>query len=225
VSLAGRALGVLLLPLGSRVVTIRSGPNAGARMELDLAHEKTFWAGTYEPEVTAVIEGLDLTGKTAWDVGAHAGYFSLALARSGAHVVALEANHETAERLRRNAALNRTEIDVVESAVAAEAGLVWFDAVPGQRRAQSKITESGGSRVAAVTLDGLLGQYGAPAFVKMDIEGAELPVLRAAPRLLDAKPTILVEVHRERDESEVDALLAAAGYGVGWTGSRLLATP
>ncbi len=224
-SFAGRALGIVLGPLGTRVVTVRSGPIAGARMALDLAHEKTFWAGTYEPEVTGVIESVELDGRQAWDVGAHAGYFALTLARRGARVVALEANPETAERLRRNITLNEADVEVVEAAAAAEPGHVSFDAVPGQRRAQSKISESGGTRVEAITLDGLLDRFGAPAFVKMDIEGAELPALRAAPRLVAAKPTILVEVHRERDEPELDTLLRDAGYGVAWTGSRLLATP
>jgi len=222
VSLLSRALTVALSPLGARVVTIRSGPIAGARMELDLAHEKSFWAGSYEPEVRQVIERLDLAGKHAWDIGAHAGYFSLALARRGASVVALEANPETAARLRRNVALNDAKVEVAEAAAAPEAGTVSFDVVAGQRRAKSRISESGGTQVEAVTLDGLLDRFGAPAFVKMDIEGAELPALRAAPRFLAARPTVLIEVHRERDREELAALFA--DYDVSWIGPRLFAS-
>jgi hypothetical protein len=59
----------------------------------------------------------------------------------------------------------------------------------------------------------------------MDIEGAELPALRAAPRLLAAKPAILVEVHKgKRQRRETAALLEEAGYSVEWTGWRILAT-
>jgi FkbM family methyltransferase len=191
-------------------------------MALDLAHEKTFWAGTYEPEVRDIAEGLDLTGKLVWDVGAHAGYFSLVFARRGAQVVALEANPRTALRLRRNVALNDAAVEVVEAAAAAEPGEVSFDAVPGRRRAQSRISGAGGLRVPAVTLDELLDRFGPPHFIKMDIEGAELPALRAAPRLLAAKPSLLIEVHRERDKQPLEELLAE--YDVRWIGSRLFAT-
>ncbi|HEV2592622.1 MAG TPA: FkbM family methyltransferase [Gaiellaceae bacterium] len=224
-SLAGRTLKVLLRPLGERVVTIRSGPLAGARMELDVANEKSFWSGSYEPEVRDVIEALDLDGKPAWDVGAHAGYFTLMLAWRGAHVVSLEPNADTAARLRRNVALNGATVDVVEAAATVEEGEVSFTVVEGQRRAESRISDTDGVRVQAVTLDGLLDRFGAPAFVKMDIEGAELPALRAAPRLLAAKPTVLVEVHRKRHRDELEALFASAAYDVRWIGPRLLATP
>ena len=217
-----QALTVLLRPLGARVVTIRGGPNAGARMRLDLAHEKTFWTGTYEPEVAEVVARLDLGGKRVWDVGAHAGYFSLAFARAGARVLALEANPETAARLRRNVALNDAAVEVVEAAAAPEDGEVSFSVVAGRRRPQSRISETGGTRVAAVTLDGLLDRFGAPDFVKMDIEGAELPALQAAPRLLAARPKLFIEVHRERDKEPLAELLG--GYDVRWIGSRILAT-
>ena len=106
---ASRVLTWVLLPFGERVVTVRRGPVAGSRMQLDLAHEKRYWLGHYEPAVEQVVTGLDLTGRTAWDVGAHIGYFTLLLARKADGVVAVEANPETAKRLRRPTGLTREQ--------------------------------------------------------------------------------------------------------------------
>jgi FkbM family methyltransferase len=194
-------------------------------MELDLAHEKSFWNGSYEPDVVEIVSRFDLGGKRVWDVGAHAGYFSLLFARRGAEVVAFEANPHNAARLRSNVARNAAAVSVVEAAVNAEAGVVAFKLVPGRRRAQSSISAEGNTRVKAVTLDDELDRLGMPYFVKMDIEGAELPALRAAPRLLAAKPILLVEVHRGRRQRAATAeLLSEAGYTVEWVGWRILAT-
>lgn len=223
---AGRVLTVALLPFGERVVTVRKGPLQGARMAIDLAHEKTFWAGTYEPEVQETVASLELAGTTVWDIGAHAGFFSLLFARAASRVVAVEANPATAARLRRNVELNRAPIEVVEAAVADAAGEVTFEVFPGARRAQSAISETGTLRVKAITLDGLLERFGPPSFVKMDVEGAELRAIRAAPRLLDARPTFLVEVHHgDRQRRDTETLFADAAYSVEWTGWRLLARP
>ena len=64
-SLLARASTVALRPFGTRVVTVRAGSLAGARMALDLAYEKSFWAGTYEPHVQEAMSALDLKGLTA----------------------------------------------------------------------------------------------------------------------------------------------------------------
>jgi FkbM family methyltransferase len=66
--------------------------------------------------------------------------------------------------------------------------------------------------VPTVTLDGLLDATFAPDLVKIDVEGAELLVLRGAGRLLaEVRPALLLEV-AESNAEPVGELLTAARY-------------
>ena len=69
------------------VVVELSGPLAGYRMRLDMrAGHRRYALGTYEPEVTALILSMLKNGKTALDIGANIGYFTLLMA----HLVGLK---------------------------------------------------------------------------------------------------------------------------------------
>jgi hypothetical protein len=72
----------------------------------------------------------------------------------------------------------------------------------------------GDEEVETVTLDGLLDRFGAPGFIKLDIEGGEVEALRAAERLLATKPIILCELHGDAARELVVGHLRAAGYEV-----------
>jgi hypothetical protein len=63
-----------------------------------------------------------------------------------------------------------------------------------------------------VSLDGLLDISPPPAVVKIDVEGAEVSVLRGAQRLLEQiRPRILCEVSSGNRE-EASSILKSAGY-------------
>ena len=70
--------------------------------------------------------------------------------------------------------------------------------------------------VQVTTLDDALSGRRPPSFVKIDVEGQELALLRGAARMLRAtRPTLLVEIeqrHQERPIAETFALLAQHGY-------------
>lgn len=83
------------------------------------------------------------------------------------------------------------------------------------------IGEKGGEKqVSAITVPTLLAKYGITHidYVKMDIEGAELPVLKADPKWLDLVDTLRVEVHEQVDKhiedslQEVHAILTSHGF-------------
>lgn len=75
-----------------------------------------------------------------------------------------------------------------------------------------------------MTLDVLLDAHGAPGLVKLDIEGAEAEALAAAPRLLAARPALVVETHSDHNHVECRRILAESGYTVETSGGKLVAT-
>ena len=67
--------------------------------------------------------------------------------------------------------------------------------------------------VPTITLDLLLDQFGPPTLIKIDVEGAEVQVLRGAGRVLAHKPTIYIEIS-DHALTECQNILHAAGYSL-----------
>jgi FkbM family methyltransferase len=156
------------------------------------------------------------TGMQVWDIGANVGLFSVAAATRADRVIAVEPDAWLVRLLRRSAAAN-DRIEVVEAAVAAEAGsrelIIAKRSRSTNHLAGYGSTQTGGTRRAATvrttTLDELAERYGMPDLVKIDVEGAEAEVLAGGPKVLAARPTIIIEVADESADA-VGALLA--GY-------------
>jgi FkbM family methyltransferase len=131
-------------------------------------------------------------GNLAFDIGAHVGNRTRALPRAGCRVVAFEPQSDLARILRRLFA-REPLVTVVEAAVSDRAGriaLAVSDRTPtvtttaeGWRRARASepgfdgVTWDRHVDVEATTLDRATAEFGAPAFVKIDVEGAESAVL------------------------------------------------
>jgi FkbM family methyltransferase len=161
-----------------------------------------------------------------WDIGANVGVFTFAsagIARSGT-TVAVEADIWLAQLLRRSRSLpeNRNlNIFVVPAAASDSAGVADF-LIARRGRAASHLeasqgsTQTGGVRervsVPTLPLDALLASFPAPDFVKIDVEGAELMVLRGALRILrECRPRIYVEVSSQNSR-DAAKLLHDADY-------------
>ena len=140
-------------------------------------------------------------GDVVFDIGAHVGNRTRALAALGCRVVAVEPQPDFARLLRRLMGRHRN-VDVVEAAVGATAGRITLavsDAAPtmtttaaGWRRERERDPVFAGVQwnrvieVEAITLDDLITRFGSPAFVKMDVEGAEPEVLAGLGRPVPA---------------------------------------
>jgi FkbM family methyltransferase len=214
--------------VGRRPVVVAAGPLRGARLELDVASEKALWSGMHELPLQEALSRVAAPDQVAWDVGAHVGFFTLLLARRCASVLALEPHPLNADRLRRHVALNDAPVEVVQRAVAGRPGMVELQVGPSS--GTHKLAEVDGPRwrdaasgerlqVEAVTLDGLLERHSPPNLVKLDVEGAELEVLRAAPRVLRHAATVVVETHSAELRRDVAGLLGDAGFVVEEVGS------
>ncbi len=131
-------------------------------------------------------------GDLVFDIGAHAGNRVRGFASLGCRVVALEPQPDFA-RLLRTLFARSPLIEIIEAAAGAEAGraaLSISDRTPtvttlatGWREARSREADFGGVHwnrrihVETTTLDQLIARCGVPAFVKIDVEGAEPAVL------------------------------------------------
>jgi FkbM family methyltransferase len=177
-----------LLPDALTTVTVRQGRNRGLRIPIYPRSEKYYWTGTYEAELQEALWSLLDTGGVFWDVGAHVGFFSgLASRRVGATgwVVAIEPFPDNLARLESVLALNDlANVDVRSHAVLAHAGAAEYLPAPASSMGSVAAVPTGhGIPVSVQSLDTLLEQLPAPGVVKIDVEGAELDVLRGGARL------------------------------------------
>jgi hypothetical protein len=66
---------------------------------------------------------------------------------------------------------------------------------------------------AEVTLDCSAAEVGVPGFVKIDVDGGEVEVLRGAERLLvEHRPSLIVETHLQALERQCARFLDDHGY-------------
>ena len=191
-----------------------------------------YWFGEWEPPLSDWIRRALRPGDVFVDVGANFGWFTLLAARAvapGGSVVAVEASPDTARRLEEALALNHVDnVRVVQAAAAAHEGTlpiyraVWNDAEDSTVPAAGK---QPAGEVRAGPLPALLtdDELRRARVIKIDVEGAELDVLRGLQPALGAlrrDAEIAVETHPDKlaaqgaSESDLAELLVAAGFGL-----------
>jgi FkbM family methyltransferase len=196
-------------------------------------------ADTYEPHIVAWLKKWLKAGDTFWDIGANWGWISLPAARivsTSGRVIAVEPSPSNAAWLKRHTVLNQCEsiVNVLEAAVCEQqGGSVNFSLLNDGRSPSNSLMFSSSVNgespevsqqisVPAISLDGLLAEQGrSPKLVKIDVEGAELKVLKGATKLLssDTAPILVLAVHpfwqaTPEDCQEIVNLLKGAGYRI-----------
>lgn len=159
----------------------------------------------YEPYSQSLFEGALVPGCLVFDVGAHVGWYSLVAARrlggNGA-IHAFEPDPYNFRALEFNLAANGFRgVRALRAAVSDHVGTATFFKAAGTV-SNSLIARSAKAAEKVLTvdvtsLDAVVPAYGGePVVLKMDVEGAELFVLRGMRGLLAAAPsvTILTEV-------------------------------
>jgi FkbM family methyltransferase len=223
-TITGRALRLpLRLVPKSAAIPILSGIARGMKWRVG-AHTHGCWLGIYEIEKQRAVRGLFRRGMTAIDVGANAGFYTLAFAAMGAsRVFAIEPLPRNLEQLRAHVRMNGLRnVSVIEAAASASTGTAHF--CDGPNHAMAHLSESGTLTVPTTTLDAL-GII--PDVVKIDVEGAELAVLQGSARILSARRTtwVIALDGAETREEVLDVLRHAGLSVVEFAPNEVIASP
>lgn len=210
---------------------ITSGAAAGLKIFAPHA-DPEFARGTYERPIQEAVSTNLLPGDVFFDIGANIGFFSLIAAKRVAaegNVYSFEPIPSNVALIRRNAELNSLRtIRVFSEAVGSKSGraeLVVTKHIGGAALASVELPPDARSRMTVdiVTVDDAVTRHGLrpPTLMKIDVEGAEIDVLRGAIGTLRAhKPKLIYEIDDatqegvQRKAQDIAAFMETARYSV-----------
>ncbi len=197
---------------------MRSGINRGMRWVVGTSTHGC-WLGTYEHDKQQALSRFVQPGMTVFDIGANAGFYTLAFARlvgDRGQVWAFEPLAGKAEQLRRHVRINRcSNVGIIQAAVGSQWGMAGLHVE--EDGSMGSVVASGSYKVPVVGLDELLaaGVIPEPHVIKMDIEGSETAALEGAQTLLaKSRPTVFLAMHGEDQRIQCERLLRATGYRI-----------
>jgi FkbM family methyltransferase len=214
-----------------RVIDVRGG----IKMELDTSdflQREIFVSGDFEPNVRREILRILKPGDLFLDIGANVGFFSLLAAKAVGHtgkVYAFEPAPKARDALRRNLALNHIQnVTTVALALSDSPGrrALFLDARNNSGASSFNRSPHSGEamEVELDTYDRFASQntLSIPALIKLDVEGAEVQVLRGMQALLSRtdRPPVVLEVSEwslkqmGSSKDELFALMLGHGYKV-----------
>jgi FkbM family methyltransferase len=196
--------------LDSVTYTVRRGLIKGMRRKGGIGFIPAFIARNHENTVECTFFQLrNFDNQVVYDIGGYQGILSLFFSRTARQVITYEPNPCSAARIRENIALNNiSNVTLREIALSDAPGTLALFFVPfmagtasGDAAISRQMRESFSS-VASVTvpvstLDAeIAAGQPVPDFVKIDVEGMELAVLRGMRRVLETRrPALYLEMH------------------------------
>src|SRR5208283_1731453 len=172
------------------------------------------WTG-FEGQEYSLADLMILRGMTVLDIGAHKGFYTLLFSRkvgTQGRVVAFEPSKRERTRLNLHLKLNFCRnVTVINVALGEKEEETTLFVVEGPETGMNSLKPVGDDHriheetVKVCRLDSVLDGLGVNRvdFVKMDVEGGELGVLRGAPDLLERRPRpcVLAEISDFRTKS------------------------
>ncbi len=219
-----RMIGPVLPPAPAAFETLLPG---GARLKLQFREViglATLLQGGFETAEMEYLRAHVSSGATFIDVGANVGLYTVAMAGAvgpAGHVMAFEPLVENLQRLRSNVALNHlTNVSAHGSALGDRDGSIELklatDPAYPSLMAVAQGRAKGSSRTVPIAkLDSVWTGAGSPpvSAIKIDVEGAEMMVLRGAERVLaTCSPLLQVEANTAQHLEELAAWLQTRGY-------------
>jgi FkbM family methyltransferase len=241
-----------LSALFSDVRRIAEGEGAGLKI-IPMEGDREIALGSYElPVQTALFQNV-AEGGVVYDIGANVGFFSLLSSRrvgAEGRVYAFEPLPRNVAAIERSARLNGfTWLEVFAKAAGAASGEAELNLarhIGGAMLASigSPPDRRGSIPVEVVAVDDLIRERSLrpPSLVKIDVEGAELEVIRGMEATLRAHRPVLIcelddasEAGLEAKIADLSVLLAGLGYGlerlapgygdIGWQVAHFVARP
>jgi FkbM family methyltransferase len=136
-------------------------------------------------------------GDTVFDVGANMGNRVEAFVAAGAKVIAIEPQSKCVDHLRKK--FSKNNVIVIAKGLGAEVGIKefylsdtstlstfstdWINTVKAGRFKEHQWKKT--AQIHVTTLDNLIQDYGKPRFIKIDVEGFELEVLKGLTSKVD----------------------------------------
>lgn len=220
-----------LAALFSDVRRVAGGPGEGLKI-VPLEGDREIARGTYEAPVQAAVLANIEPGGVVYDIGANVGFFSLLAARQvglEGSVYAFEPVPRNAAAIERSARLNGfSNLEVFALAAGAAGGIEDLNLarhIGGAVLAAigAPPDRNGSVPVEVVAIDEFIPARSLrpPSLVKIDVEGAELAVLRGMSATLRAHQPILIcelddaaEAGLAAKLADLAALLGNAGYAL-----------
>ena len=222
---------------------ISSGPLKGFELYVDPSGQwqNQMLSGNYDDFFFKFLENINLSGKTAFDVGAHLGFHTLHFAQKvGPHgsVVAFEPNPVNIQRLQMIVNRNKeitNQITLIKKAVSEKKGTINFlcaDIVEDGSSCggfidgsdtfyeRASYEEKRGFRpitIETVSIDEAVqsGTLRKPDIIKIDIEGAEYLAIKGAISVLKKyAPILLIEIHSKFNSENIFPVLKNLGYEI-----------
>lgn len=165
-----------------------------------------FMDGIYEGNLIKSIVGSSEKGGVFLDIGAHIGVYSISLAGDFGCVYAFEPERKNFNELVRNIELNSiNNVKVINKAVSDSKGYAKLYINQEENCGHSLMVNYSGNyqKVRMVTLDDFLKRKTVKVrLIKIDVEGAEIKVLRGGIRTIKKfHPMIIMELNRPVTES------------------------
>jgi FkbM family methyltransferase len=164
-----------------------------------------YYQPDYEKHTVDFINQNCKPGDTVFDLGAHLGLLSVAMARCVApagRVIAFEPSPFTNKLLKKIVRINHLQkvVEVRAEAVSGSSGSATFHFTTDEAsNANSLMTEAGPDevRVKTIKLDDFAeSRTLSPSVIKIDVEGAELQVLKGAARIIQQfRPALWLALH------------------------------
>ena len=165
------------------VVPIMQGVLRGKRWIVG-ASLHSYWLGSYESHKQNLMAQHMKPGDIVYDIGANVGFYTIFaahLVKDTGHVYAFEPFPKAATFAQKHVALNGFHnVTFFQMAIANYSGVARFQ--EAELNAMGRLTTEGSLEVLVTSIDTLVAEKNlSPAtIIKIDVEGAELVVLRGA---------------------------------------------
>jgi FkbM family methyltransferase len=205
---------------------VDAGPAKGITFLVKMPDDKGIWTGTYEIDFASRLAASVTPGTVAYDIGSWHGFFAGVMAAQGASAVhVFEPLPANAARIRHLIALNPDRrITLHACAVGERDSEMDLMIMPETSMAKLEAStfqageiSAGRVRVNVRSIDEMIsaGEIVPPSLMKIDVEGAEVMVLKGARETIRRhRPLIFAEVHSSALLTECRTLLEADGYRV-----------